>query len=216
MRAYLTYNGTESGKICEANLPNFTVSFSANGSGSVNKSFISALSGTEITISNNTVTISGETVTATPNTSTVEWIHSFKNWESDCGDTVTHNCTITGNFQSSKQKYLITFENKDGTVLQTGMVAYGESPSYNGEKLTKAADAEYTYSFSGWNPSISSVTGQITYKAEFSSVKRLYTINFKNDNGEKLQTLSLPYGETPTYSGTPTKDPDQQYTYSFA
>lgn len=167
--------------------------------------------GTMITIEGATLTVGEQTFIAIADTGA-----TFSGRNNTCGATIVTDCTITGNFQSSKQKYLITFENEDGTVLQTGMVAYGESPSYEGENPTKAPSTGFTYTFSGWTPELTAVTGNETYTATYTPVERLYTINFKNDNGEELQTLSLPYGETPIYSGTPTKDPDQQYTYSFA
>ena len=95
---------------------------------------------------------------------------------------------------------MITFENEDGTVLQTGMVAYGEIPSYEGENPTKAPSTGFTYTFSGWTPELTAVTGNATYTATYTPVERLYTINFKNDNGEELQTLSLHHGDTPEYT----------------
>lgn len=151
--------------------------------------------GTTITIDGANLTVGEQTFTAIADTGA-----TFSGRNNSCGATIATDCTITGNFQSSKQKYLITFENEDGTVLQTGMVAYGEIPSYEGENPTKASSTGFTYTFSGWTPELTGVTENATYQAEFSSVERLYTINFKNDNGEELQTLSLHHGDIPEYT----------------
>ena len=66
----------------------------------------------------------------------------------------------------------ITFVNWDGTtVLQSGQVAYGQTPAYTGQTPTKEDDW-YIYTFTGWTPSIEAVSGPATYTAQFSSVLR--------------------------------------------
>lgn len=46
-------------------------------------------------------------------------------------------------------------------------VPYGYFPTYDGATPTKPQDGEYPYIFRGWSPSISSVTTDIVYFAEF-------------------------------------------------
>lgn len=44
-----------------------------------------------------------------------------------------------------------------------------------------------------------------------------YTVTFTNSDGTVLQTQTVEYGTTPTYTGpTPTKTPDERYYYEFA
>lgn len=68
------------------------------------------------------------------------------------------------------RNYNVTFKNGD-EVLQTGKVFYGLTPIYNGATPVKAADENYTYTFSGWDKEISPVTGDVEYIAQFSSQK---------------------------------------------
>ena len=67
----------------------------------------------------------------------------------------------------------IIFKNEDETVLQFSMVKSGETPSYQGATPTKAADAQYIYTFAGWTPEITTVTGNATYKATYSKTAKI-------------------------------------------
>ncbi len=76
----------------------------------------------------------------------------------------------------------ITFANEDGTVLQSGKVDCGTMPSYSGATPAKAADEQYTYTFSGWTPVIVPVTGDATYTAVFTAIA-------KTNNSESNEVL---------------------------
>ena len=67
-------------------------------------------------------------------------------------------------------KYAITWVDGDGNTLKTDMLAYGEMPAYTGETPTKAPDADYVYTFSGWSPAIAAATANATYQATFNAV----------------------------------------------
>ena len=111
----------------------------------------------------------------------------------------------------------ITWKNWDGTVLGTAKVNYGATPDYTGATPTKASDAQYSYTFAGWNPTLVPVTGDTAYTAQYQKVTRSYTVTWKNWNGEVLQTNKVEYGTTPIYTGaTPTRPADGNNTYTFS
>lgn len=113
--------------------------------------------------------------------------------------------------------YLITFINDDGTVLEEKEWKKGSMPSYSGKTPSKKADAQYTYSFSGWSPAITRVVSEATYTATFRSATNQYTITFADEDGTALESGKWDYGATPIYSGTlPTKEKDDQYCYDFS
>lgn len=82
-------------------------------------------------------------------------------------------------------KYTIKFVNHDGTVLQTDELEYGATPVYNGSTPTKVNTSNYSYTFTGWTPSIAKVTDDATYTATFSSVANKYTatLNYYPNGG---------------------------------
>ena len=146
------------------------------------------------------------------------WTDGKNNYsKSDVLPAVTGKVTYTALFTGKAREYTIKFVNEDGTELQSGKVAFGVMPSYSGATPTKKADAQYTYTFKGWDKTITSVTGDAVYKATYSSTVNGYTIKFVNEDGTELQSGKVAYGETPSYTGTtPSKKADAQYTYTFA
>ena len=159
-------------------------------------------------------TYDGETPTKAADT---QYTYTFKGWTPDV-DTVTGNVTYTAVYTSTVNTYTVTWKNWDGTILETDeKVEYGTLPTYDGETPTKAADTQYTYTFKGWTPDVDTVTGNVTYTAVYDSTVNTYTVTWKNENGDVLETdQNVAYGTVPTYNGaTPTKAADAQYTYTF-
>ena len=126
--------------------------------------------------------------------------------------------TLTANFK--KQEFTVTFVDFDNTELQSGKIAFGEIPKYN-DHPTREADAQFTYVFEGWEPKITAVTGNATYKATYSKTVNKYKIMFVDEDGKTvlMNAKEYDYGTTATdivRPVDPTKKSDAQYTYTFA
>ena len=143
------------------------------------------------------------TITATPKTGYhfVQW--NDGNTTASRSVTVTAAKTYTATF--AVNTYTITFKN-GSTTLQSSTVNYGTTPSYTGSTPTKSATAEYTYTFSGWSPTVVAATANATYTAQFTSTKRSYKITGASANtamGTVSGTATKQYGQTVTLTATP-------------
>lgn len=143
---------------------------------------------------------------------TAEYTYTFKGW-SPAIVPVTDNATYIAVFDSVRAGFTITWLNADGSLIDKTTVEYGQMPTHT--DATKAATAEFTYTFKGWSPTIVAVTGDATYTAVFDSIINEYTITFKDEDGTVLSAKQWKYGELPTCD-EPTKPEDAQYTYTFA
>lgn len=85
--------------------------------------------------------------------------------------------------KNEPDKYMVTFENADGTVLQSGDVEKDTMPVYAGATPTKEQDDRYTYVFDKWFPELTSVTGPATYKATYTSTSRVYRVTLNVNDG---------------------------------
>ncbi|MCD8006911.1 MAG: leucine-rich repeat protein [Oscillospiraceae bacterium] len=112
--------------------------------------------------------------------------------------------------------YQIKWLDYDGTELRTDTVIAGEMPSYSGTP-TREADAQYTYTFNGWDSEVVAASADATYTATYTATLNTYTVEWVNYNGDVLETDTVEYGTTPSYKGaTPTREATAQYTYTFA
>ena len=93
-------------------------------------------------------------------------------------------------------KYTIKFVNEDGTVLQESQVEEGQIPAYTGATPTKAATAQYSYTFAGWDATLVEAMADATYTATFTESVRNYTVSFDVDGGSAVEAQTVPYGTT--------------------
>ena len=126
----------------------------------------------------------------------------------------------SGSSSSSSQprNYSVIWKNYDGTVLEMDRsVPEGDTPTYDGIQPTKPSDAQYSYTFSGWTPTVVPANADAEYTATFDTEVRKYTVLWKNYDDTIIETdENVPYGTTPTFNGeNPSKPDTVSKTYKF-
>lgn len=144
-----------------------------------------------------------------------QYSYTFTGWSPEA-DTVTGDITYTAVYSQSVNQYTVTWMNGE-SIIKTEQIAYGETPIYSGETPVKEGNAQYSYTFAGWTPEITSVVGNVTYYAVFEETVNNYTVKWVNDDGSVLETdENVPYGTAPEYNGsTPEKEAEAEKSYVF-
>ena len=103
--------------------------------------------------------------------SDVQYNYTFYGWatepngaaNSSWNKAVTEDKTVYANFSKTVRYYTVTYYDTDGTtVLKTESLAYGSTPVYVPEKEG--------YGFTGWEPSLTSVTEDAAYCAQWTEL----------------------------------------------
>lgn len=87
--------------------------------------------------------------------------------------------------------YTIRFLNWDGAVLQTASVREGELPAYSGRTPTRPEDDTYTYTFSGWTPTIVVAASDADYTAQYIATAKPQGIDEVEGQGADCGRLVL-------------------------
>ncbi len=124
----------------------------------------------------------------TSNNSVVEYWHVRKELDDQTvGYYLTDNPTNLYN-RDEGDDVTYTFKDYDWTVLKTGKIEEGETPTPPADP-TRAATAQYTYTFAGWNPTVWPISKKTTYTATYTATVNKYTITATSSDAD-LWTVS--------------------------
>ncbi len=122
------------------------------------------------------------------------------------GGVYAYSVTVTGGTEIyvsdlAKNTYTITFSVNGTDTEKT--VAYGETPDY-GSVPAKAADAQYIYTFTGWDPALAPATADETYTAQFSETTKQYPVFVIGGVGSEISIASgmVDYGTELSFTVT--------------
>lgn len=112
--------------------------------------------------------------------------------------TVTYDRIVTA--------HTVTFQDHDGTVLDTQIVRDGSdavNPVLKGITPSRASTAYYSYTFTGWSRLFNEVTEDITVTATYAQELRKYTVNFwrESTRATLLDSQTVDAGSAVKYGG---------------
>ncbi len=89
------------------------------------------------------------------------------------------------------------FKDWDGTVLKSWKIAEGQTPTAPADP-TRAATAQYTYTFAGWNPTVWPISKRTVYTATYTATENKYTVTINVNNSdygyvEPWEITNVPY-----------------------
>ncbi|MBE5731744.1 MAG: hypothetical protein E7353_01805 [Clostridiales bacterium] len=149
------------------------------------------------------------------NTDSTIW--AFAGWEGyEEGMTVSGNHTFVAMFSSTSASYEVSFVNGEQIIKKETLV-YGTLITAPDVIPTKAQDVQYTYSFKGWKNFVNgetTVSGNMTFEAEFNSVLRKYKVTYVVDD-ETIKEEEIEYGKNASLTEA-TKNDEGEKVYVFA
>lgn len=144
---------------------------------------------------------------------TDEFEYVFDGWSPEL-TLITGPAEYKAKYREKKREYTIIWKNYNGDELLRERIEYGETPEYLYDTPVKPDTPVTHYTFSGWLPKPVSVTGDAEYTAQFTETLKNYTITWKDENGNIIETDKAAYGEIPEYKGVyGKKAPDGYYVY---
>ena len=150
---------------------------------------------------------------ATPTRVSDDLVYTFDGWDKPIAE-VTGKATYKATYKSHAAYVSYKFMN-GSEVLQQGTVAYGDAPEYTGATPEKAATAQYTFEFAGWDPEIGPITENTTYRAQFTENLRSYQVTFDTKGGTEIPAQTVEYGKTVEKPADPEKGADAEHIYFF-
>lgn len=135
---------------------------------------------------------------------------NFKGWYDSEGNKVESSTIFISDqvVRTVYNFYTITFNNFDGTLIESGSFDYGVMPSCS-KIPTRSATKMWEYTHKGWTPALDYVTEAIAYTATYDSTKVEYKVTFMNGI-DIIDEQMVPYGDAAV---APTVVPNTGYKF---
>ena len=111
--------------------------------------------------------------------------------------------------------YTVKFVDYDDSIISERIYNANENIIIPSNPV-RESDETYNYTFAGWDKEVTSVKGNVDYKAVYEPSYIDYTVRFLNEDGSVITEATYHYGEDVVVPADPAKAADETYTYTFA
>lgn len=119
-----------------------------------------------------------------------QYTYEFTGWSPEI-TRVTSKTKYTAVFAKKINSYTVTWSVDGKCTSET--LDYGTVPAFAGS-TDKSADVRGSYAFSGWSPSITKVSGNVEYVAQYDITYNEFQVEFIGVSGEVLEIQMVKYG----------------------
>ena len=144
-----------------------------------------------------------------------QYHYDFKEWSPELTE-VSKDIVYVATYTATPI-YQVRFLNYNNEVLYETKVLEGNVPTYQGNDPEREEDEQFSYSFSGWTPSLSAISEETTYTATYTSKPIVYyQVKFVNYDDSVLYETTVREGREAVYDGeAPTRPEDDEFKYEF-
>ncbi|MBE6130668.1 MAG: hypothetical protein E7183_03025 [Erysipelotrichaceae bacterium] len=146
--------------------------------------------------------------------STQQYSYLFKEWD-NTAIVLLKDEVFNAVFESTTNQYTYKFVDTDGTVLKETTADYGTEIVAPNDPL-KEGNAEFSYTFAGWDKDVTILTEDVTFTATYTETKNKYTYKFVDENGTVLKEETADYGTEIVAPSDPVKEGNAEFSYAFA
>lgn len=140
--------------------------------------------------------------------------YEFSGWDNDL-TSIRKDMTYHALFEMKTNDYTVKFVNYDGEILYETMVTAGSDIHYPYANPTRPSDAQYGYTFIGWDEPTTNIIKDTTFVAQYKKVQQTYKVYYFNYDEKLLYTDTVYYGAASTYKGNPFSGPSATEGYSY-
>ncbi|MBQ8572329.1 MAG: hypothetical protein IJ451_02545 [Ruminococcus sp.] len=132
---------------------------------------------------------------------TAVYSYVFTGWDTPFV-VITADTTVTATYEKKINEFEVTFLDYDGEILSIQSIPYGSAATAP-TVPTREADAQFSYTFTGWDTDFSNVTKDITVTATYSESINEYAVSVNEGNFTFNGSDTVKYGDDYTFTVAP-------------